>query len=126
MRRVGAISCLTALLVRTRASRNAALSHLVSDDLVSASAGNPPKHDGRYNGAPFVADIRPDSISTGDTQLARERMLNKRIMPQRRPTLDAAAVDQRQAFHLSISCRESSVESTDQVQQNDHDDRDAC
>jgi hypothetical protein len=27
---------------------------------------------------------------------------------------------------VSMSCRERSVEGTDQVQQNDHDDRDAC
>jgi hypothetical protein len=72
-----------------------------------------------------VAGIRSDSISTGDTQLARERILDTRIMPNRRPTTDTAALDQQQVFIVTKTCREISVEGTDQVQQNDHDDRDA-
>jgi hypothetical protein len=68
-------------------------------------------------GAPCVAGIRSDSISTGDAQLARERILDTRIMPQRRPTTDAAAppppLISNRPFIVSMSCRERSVEGTD-------------
>ena len=72
---------------------------------------------------PRPVSIRSDSISTGDTQLAREHILDTRIMPKRRPTTDTTALDQQQVFIVSMTCREISVEGTDQVQQNDHDDR---